>query len=77
QVIGELLSNVESVLSCLPYHLNIELACADDADETRRQAALRRHQAARGLRQLDDEIGCGNVFGQIEIMNAGKMGGAR
>ncbi|MGO6736847.1 saccharopine dehydrogenase C-terminal domain-containing protein [Rhizobium ruizarguesonis] len=28
QVIGELLSNVEAVLSCLPYHLNIELARA-------------------------------------------------
>lgn len=52
-------------------------ACADDADETGRQAALRRHQAARRLRQLDNEIGCGNVFGQIEIMNTGKMGGTR
>ncbi len=51
-------------------------ACADDADETRRQAALRRHQAAGRLRQFDDEVGCGNVFGQIEIMDAGKMGGA-
>ena len=27
-VIGELLSSVEAVLSCLPYHLNIELARA-------------------------------------------------
>ncbi|EGE55823.1 hypothetical protein RHECNPAF_850064 [Rhizobium etli CNPAF512] len=51
-------------------------ACTDDADETRRQAALRRHQAAGGLRQFDDEIGGRNVFGQIEIMDAGKMGGA-
>ena len=50
-----------------------DLRGADDADEARRQAALRRHQPARGLAELDDGLCRRHVFGEIEVVHPSRM----
>lgn len=42
---------------------------AGDADEARRQPALRRHDAARPLAQRDDGASTRHVLGEIEVVN--------
>lgn len=54
----------------------VELLCevgADDADEPRREAALRRHEATGGGAHRDDGFRGGHVLGQVEVMHASRM----
>ena len=52
-----------------------DLSGADDADKSRCQAALRRHQPLGRFGQLDDMPGGRHVLRQVEIMDRGAMRG--
>ena len=50
-----------------------DLRRPDDSHKAGRQAALRRHQSARGFAELADGLGRRDVFGEIEIVHPAIM----
>ena len=52
----------------------LDLRGGDDGDEARGEPALRCHQTLRRRAQLDDRLRGAHVFGEVEVVDAQRMG---